>query len=141
MSNEQYAFLTRSELPTLEQLQAKINSDPTFTLAIDPEVSLSTTAGFVPCVICGVESGVEIYFDDSPETMDQFADLVQGKDCCLVFCWRSDMVECACAMVLSYFLGEHYNAIISYDGEPPDSIEGLRDETIAVHGDAKLDLQ
>ena len=99
MSNEQYAFLTRSELPTLEQLQAKINSDPTFTLAIDPEVSLSTTAGFVPCVICGVESGVEIYFDDSPETMDQFADLVQGKDCCLVFCWRSDMVECACAMV------------------------------------------
>ena len=141
MANEQYAFLRRSELPTTAALQSAINNDPFFALTIDPETALSTNAGFVPCVICGVESGVEIDFDDSLEMIEQFGDLASDRDCCLVFRWGGDMAECACAMVLSYALAKYYNAIVSYEGEPPpDSLDAFRDEAIAIHGDAKLKL-
>jgi len=141
MANEQYAFLRRSELPTTATLQSVIDNDPNFALTIDPETSLSESVGFVPCVICGVESGVEIDFDDSPELIEQFGDLAADRNCCLVFRWGGDMVECACAMVLSYALAKHYNAVVSYEGEPPpESLDAFREETIAVHGHAKLKL-
>lgn len=141
MANEQYAFLRRSELPTTATLQSVIDNDPNFALTIDPETNLSESVGFVPCVICGVESGVEIDFDDSPELIEQFGDLAADRNCCLVFRWGGDMVECACAMVLSYALAKHYNAIVSYEGEPPlESLDAFREETIAVHGHAKLKL-
>ena len=141
MANEQYAFLRRSELPTTAALQTAISNDPTFTLMIDAETDLQSTAGFVPCEICGVESGVEIDFDDSPELIAGFGEIASDRDCCLVFRWGGDMIECACAMVLSYALAKHYNGIISYDGEPPaDNLDAFRDETIAVHRHAKLTL-
>jgi len=141
MANEQYAFLRRSELPTTATLQSVIDNDPNFALTIDPETNLSESVGFVPCVICGVESGVEIDFDDSPELIEQFGVLAADRNCCLVFRWGGDMVECACAMVLSYALAKHYNAIVSYEGEPPpESLDAFREETIAVHGHAKLKL-
>lgn len=141
MANEQYAFLRRSELPTTSQLQVVIDNDPDFTLTIDPETTLSESVGFVPCVICGVKSGVEIYFDDSAEMVEQFGDLAPDRDCCLVFRWGGDMVECACAMVLSFVLAKYYNAIVSYEGEPPlESLDAFRDETVAIHSDAKLYL-
>ena len=141
MANEQYAFLRRSELPTTAALQTAISDDPTFTLVIDANTDLKATAGFVPCEICGVESGVEIDFNDSPELIADFGDIASDRDCCLVFRWGGDMIECACAMVLSYVLAKHYNGIISYDGEPPaDHLDAFRDETIAVHGHAKLTL-
>lgn len=142
MANEQYAFLRRSELPTTSQLQAVIDNDLDFSLTIDPETNLSESVGFVPCVICGVESGVEIDFDDSAETIEQFGDLAPDRDCCLVFRWGGDMVECACAMVLSFVLAKYCNAIVSYEGEPPpESLDAFRDETIAIHSDAKLILK
>ena len=141
MANEQYAFLRRSELPTTTALQSTLDSDPNFTLTIDAETDLTTAVGFVPCVICGVESGVEIDFDDSSELLGQFGAMVSDRDCCLVFRWGGDMAECACAMVLSYALAKYYNAIVSYEGEPPpDSLDAFRDETVAVHGHAKLTL-
>jgi hypothetical protein len=141
MANEQYAFLRRSELPTTSQLQAAIDKDPDFSMTIDPETKLSESVGFVPCVICGMESGVEIDFDDSAETIEQFGDLAPDRDCCLVFRWGGDMVECACAMVLSFVLAKYYNAVVSYEGEPPpSSLDAFRDETIAIHSDAKLKL-
>ena len=141
MANEQYAFLRRSEVPSTASLQSAIDRDPTFALTIAPQTDLSTCVGFVPCVICGVESGVEIDFDDSPEIVEQFGDLAADRDCCLVFRWGGDMVECACAMVLSYILAKHYNAVVSYEGEPPiDSLEAFRDEVISVHSHAKLKL-
>ena len=141
MANEQYAFLRRSELPTTAMLQTAIDNDPNFTLNIDPETNLSESLGFVPCVICGIDSGVEIDFDDSPETIEQFGGLASDRDCCLVFRWGSDMIECACAMVLSYALANYHNAIVSFEGEPPpESLEALCDETIAVHSHAKLKL-
>ena len=141
MANEQYAFLRRSELPTTAALQTAINNDPSFALTIDPETELQASVGFVPCVICGVESGVEIDFDDSPELISEFGPIATDRDCCLVFRWGGDMAECACAMVLSYTLAKYYNAIVSYEGEPPpDSLDSFRDDTIAIHGDAKLTL-
>ncbi len=141
MANEQYAFLRRSELPTTTALQTALDNDPNFTLTIDAETDLNATVGFVPCVICGVESGVEIDFDDSPELIAQFGSMASDRDCCLVFRWGGDMAECACAMVLSYALAKYYNAIVSYEGEPPpENLDVFRDETIAIHSDAKLTL-
>ena len=128
-------------MPTTAALQTALDNDPDFTLTIDVETDLQANVGFVPCMICGVESGVEIDFDDSPELIAQFGAMAADRDCCLVFRWGGDMAECACAMVLSYALAKYYNAIVSYEGEPPaDNLDAFRDETIAIHGDAKLTL-
>ena len=139
VANEQYAFLRRSDLPSTESLQSAIDSDPAFALTIDPETDLRTSMGFVPCLICGVESGVEIDFDDSPELLEQFGDLASDRDCCLVFRWGGDMVECACAMVISYALAKHDHAGVTYEGESPEAnLDAFRAEVISVHGHAKL---
>ncbi len=141
MANEQYAFLRRPELPTTSVLQAAIDNDPDFSLKIDPETNLTEDAGFVPCVICNVESGVEIYFDDSAETIKRFGDMVADRDCCLVFRWGGDFAECACAVVLSYILAKYFDAVISYEGAPPqENLETLRREAITIHQHANLNL-
>ncbi|ELP30978.1 hypothetical protein [Rhodopirellula baltica] len=140
MSNEQYAFLRRSDLPARESLQSAIDNTP-FSLTLDPAFDTASTSGFVPCTICNVDSGVEIEFDDSPELIDQFRHMTGDRDCCLVFRWGGDIIECTCAMVLSYTLAEHFDAIVSYEGEPSSDRTVLRDDTIAIHKDAKLVLQ
>ena len=139
MSNEQFAFLRRNSLPTAKSLQAAIEETP-FVLTLDPATDTATTVGFVPCTICGVESGVEIDFDDSSDLLDQFRGMIGDRDCCLVFRWGGDMAECTCAMVLSYTLAKHFDAIVSYGGEPPSDIDTFREETISIHKDAKLAL-
>lgn len=142
MANEQYAFLRRSRLPATSMLQSAINDDPDFSLIIDPATNLADVSGFVPCLIGNVESGVEIYFDESTERIKQFGDMIADRDCCLVFRWGGDFVECLCAMVVSYMLAKHYDAVISYEGASPnESLETLRQQVFAVYKEANLNLE
>ena len=71
-----------------------------------------------------------MYFDDSKELLDSFREIAADRDCCISFRWGGSMQECACAMVVSYALAESFEAIVSYEGEPPpESIQTFRKET------------
>lgn len=132
ISNEKYAFLKSSDVPTRDQLQQAIDRTG-FNLALDPEYQPRTNHGFVLCSLQGIDSGVEMYFDDSDEFISSCRDLAQDRDCCISFRWGGDLLECACAMVVSVALAEAYGAIVSYEGEPPpETLQQLREETESI---------
>ena len=132
MANEQYAFLRSSNVPTRDGLQQAIDRAG-FDLTLDAGYQPRTNVGFVPCTLNGRKTGVEMYFDDSKELMDSFSELSGDRDCCISFRWGGDMWECACAMIVSYALADSFEAVVSYEGEPPpESIEAFRKETESV---------
>ncbi len=124
MANEQYAFLTKDNLPTRTTWQAAIDNSP-FDLQLDPKMNVGIDSGFSPCTICGAELGIEIDYDDSAEFIAQFSEIAPGKDCCVSFRWGGNEIECAIALILSYSLAKEFAAVVSYEGEPPSSVESL----------------
>lgn len=135
MANEQYAFLKSTAVPTRDQLQQAIDRTG-FNLKLDPEYEPRANVGYVPCSLNGIDTGVEMYFDDSDELIESFRDLVEDRDCCISFRWGDDMLECACAMVVSYALAESFGSIVSYEGEPPTELQKFREEAESVVSDA-----
>jgi hypothetical protein len=129
MANEQYAFLRSSSMPTRDELQQAIDRAG-FDLKLDADYQPRTNVGFVPCTLNGKEAGVEMYFDDSKELLDSFREIAEDRDCCISFRWGGGMQECACAMIVSFALAESFDAIVSYEGEPPpESMRAFRQET------------
>jgi hypothetical protein len=137
MANEQYAFLRKTAVPTRDQWQAAIEACG-FDFELDPDLKRFEHLGFLPCKLSGADAGVEIYYDGSPETLSEFADIAQGRDYCISFRWGGSMVECASAMIASYALAKHFGAIVSYEGtgsyHDPDA---LLSDTMACIEDAK----
>lgn len=137
MANEQFAFLKSGSVPTRDRWQEAIDRAG-FNLKLDPKFEPRTHVGFVPCKLNGAESGVEMYFDDSTESMEAFRDIAGDCDCCISFRWGSSMQECACAMIASFALANEFDALVSYEGEPPyKSLVDFRRDTEAILKDAE----
>ena len=136
MANEQYAFLQKSAVPTRDQWQAAIEACG-FDFQLDPELKPFEDSGFLPCKLSGRDAGFEIYYDGSPELLNDFADVAQGRDFCISFRWGGSMVECASVMIASYALAKSLGAIVSYEGEEPQDLEAFLAETRACIEDAK----
>lgn len=136
MANEQFAFLQSSNVPTRDQWQQAIDRAG-FDLKLDVDLQPRSNVGFVPCKLKGMDSGVEMYFDDSAEFMDAFRQIASGCDCAISFRWGGSMQECACAMIACFALAESFGAIVSYEGEPPpESLQRFREETVSMLTDA-----
>jgi len=136
MANEQFAFLKSTSVPTRDQWQQAIDRSG-FDLKLDPEYEPRTNVGFVPCKLNGAETGVEMYFEDSMEFMQEFGSIAGDRDCCISFRWGSSMQECACAMIASFALASEFNAVVSYEGEPPyGNLVDFRRDTEAILKDA-----
>ena len=138
MANEQYAFLLRADVPTRAQWQAVIDAAGV-DFQLDPELKPMEDSGFSPCRLLGSAAGFEIYYDDSPDFLEEFADIAQGRDCCLSFRWGGSIVEGASAMIASYALAKGFGAIVSYEGEAPESLEALHAGAIEMLEAAKAD--
>ena len=136
MANEQYAFLKSSSVPTRDHWQQAIDRAG-LDLKLDPKFEPRTNVGFVPCKLNGAESGVEMYFDDSAEFIEDFAAIAGDRDCCISFRWGGNMRECACAMIASLALATDFGAVVSYEGEPPyQNLADFRRDTEAILKDA-----
>jgi hypothetical protein len=136
MANEQFAFLKSSGVPTRDQWQQAIDRAG-FDLKLDPKFEPRKNVGFVPCKLNGAESGVEMYFDDSSEFMKAFSAIAAERDCCISFRWGGSMQECACAMIASFALASEFDAVVSYEGEPPyEKLADFRRDTDAILKDA-----
>lgn len=145
MAQEQYVFLEKSKVPSRNQWQQVVDESG-FDLQIDEELVPFEQTGFLPCRLLGEESGVETYYQtvsdlDSPN----FNEIAAGRDYCISFRWGSSYQECACAMILSYALAQSFDALVSYEGEPPyASLDALRTDTeeilrLAREGDGDED--
>lgn len=137
MANEQYAFLSRGNVPSRDAWQAAID-EAGFDLQLDPKMRPFEDSGFSPCKLEGRDSGCEIDYNGSRELLESFRELVGGHDYCISFRWGGDMSECACAMIASYALAKNFGATVSYEGEPPaETLETFLSETRDIVRDAR----
>lgn len=139
MSNTQFAFLKRGDVPARSALQSSIDSLG-FDLQLDPELSLLTDSGFSPCVLNGVpDVGFELSLDSTQDMIRDnvdFAAFAGDSDVCIGMSWRGSMKDCASVMIVSCALAKDYGAIISYEGEPPEPLDSLLQGTHGVVQDA-----
>ena len=120
MANTQYAFLTKTNIPSLEQWQEVIDGDG-FDFLLDPTLKPFEDSGFLPCKLGGKDSGFEIYYENSAEMLKFIDAIAPGNDYCIAFRWGGRMDECASTMIASYALAKHFGAIVSYEGDTPYS--------------------
>jgi hypothetical protein len=124
MSNELLAFIAKAKVPSRDAWQAAI-MESGFDLQLDPEMKPKEDSAFSPATLMGKPSGVEIYYEEDPEFLNEFSSIRQGRDYCIIFRWGGDMGECACASIASYALAKHFGAIVSYEGEDPSGLDDL----------------
>ena len=140
MSNIQYAFIKKANIPSAEALQTSINSLG-FDLKIDPDLNFLESAGFSPCVLAGIpDVGPEIFTESASESLDgneELRGVVGERDFCIGMVWRGSMKDCASVMIISCALAKEFGAVISFEGEPPEPLEGLIEAAKEIVEDAK----
>lgn len=132
MANEQFVLVRRSQIPSREAWQAAID-ECGFDLQLDPRMVPFEHSGFAPCQFMGSETGVEIYYNDLAEMPEELRHFAQGRDCCISFRWGGSLSECASAMIASYALAKAFDAIVSYEGQEPNTdLDSLLEQTKEV---------
>jgi hypothetical protein len=119
MSLQQTAYLNKSAVPTLIQLQAAIDALG-FDCKVDAYYEPFKSSGFLPCVLDGDKSGFEIYFERAKDVAAQFPHLVAiigSRDSAITFRWGSLMAECACVLIVSAALAKSFGAIVHYQDD------------------------
>lgn len=135
MSNTQLAFMARSSVPDPVRLQESIDKLG-FNLKLSlPHVPFKDS-GFWPCVLNGeADVGFEVFYTAATEAADDAAliqQLAQGRDSCMSMVWRSSMKDLACVMIVSCALARDFDAIVSYQGEPPEPFEKMLTSTKGI---------
>lgn len=136
MSNTQYAFLMRSRVPSRESLQVSIDALG-FDLKLDPNFTPFTDSGFSPCVLNGTgDVGFEVFYQPAADI--EGLDAIAGaNDFCISMTWHSSMKDCASVMIVSCALAKDFGAVISYEGEAPEPVEVLIEQTRGIIKDAE----
>lgn len=128
MSNTQLVFIDRSRIPDRAALQSSID-DLGFDLQLDPDYTPFADAGFSPCIIGGREGfGFEVYYSPADEVVAESAELAAiaaGRDYCVQLVWHGSMNDLACAMIVSAALARDHDAVVSYEGQPPEAVEQI----------------
>lgn len=146
MSNTLYVFIEGDQIPSGSALQESIDRlNLPAALRLYPELRLRTDTGFSPCGLNGAENvGFELFLSPSAEVFgedDSLKSLVAGRNVCIQMVWRGSFEDCACAMWVSYALVKDFAAIASYQGEPPYSLEELREGTLEALREAENEIQ
>lgn len=135
MSNTQFAFIERSSVPDRAALQASVGAMG-FDLKLHPEYTPFTDSGFLPFVLNGEEGpGFEVYYEEASKVTGadpRLRPLAAGRDYCISMVWSSSMKDLACVMIVSSALAKDFGAVVSYEGEPPESLESMLASTQAV---------
>lgn len=128
MSNVQYAFLRRSQVPGREALQASIDALG-FDLKLDPALDLQGGSGFSPCVLAGTQGlGFELFSSPASEVLGDDAALreaIGDRDLALGMAWHGSMQDCAAALIVSCALAKDFGAAISFERDAPETFDSL----------------
>ena len=140
MSNIQYAFIERTRVPDRSELQASIDALG-FDLKLHPEYTPFEDSGFLPFVLNGEEGpGFEIYYEVASDLIGEeraLQEIAAGRDYCISMAWHGSMKDLACVFIVSCALMKDFDAVVSYEGEPPEPLEKLLSEIPEVLADAK----
>ena len=143
MSNTQFAFLKKENVPNREQWQNAIDElDFSVSLKLHPELVPLEDAGFSPCEWNGTDEdvGFEIFSGPTNEVFDNpdaLREIAGDNDHSISMCWGGSMKDCASAMIAGCALAKSFGAVISYEGEYAyDSLEALSKETAEIIQDA-----
>jgi hypothetical protein len=135
MSNTQFAFIKRSALPDRAALQASVDALG-FDLKLHPQFRPITDSGFLPFTLNGQEgSGFEVFYTDTDEVAGDDKNLLflaGGRDHCISMVWSSSMKDLACVMIVSCALAKDFDAVVSYEGEPPLSLDNMLEATQGI---------
>ncbi|MFZ6875850.1 hypothetical protein ACO0LF_27590 [Undibacterium sp. Di27W] len=111
-----------------------------FKLKLDPAFTPFEDSGFSPCTLHELEGcGFDIFYEaaaDLLEEDEELAAVVDGRDYCISLMWSSSLKDLACVMIVSTALAKYFDAIISYEGDEPESLEELLANTNAALEDA-----
>ena len=128
MSNTQFALLKKALVPDRATLQSWIDALG-FDLQLDPELNLLTDEGFSPCVLEGVENvGFELFTEptvDVADGDDDFLEMAGDRDVCISMSWRSSARDLAAITIVCCALARHCDAVISFEGDEPETFEQL----------------
>lgn len=131
MSNTQFVFISKVSVPSRSALQASIDKLG-FDLRVDPELNLATDSGFSPCILQGIpDVGFELSSGPAAAVLDEnphVADLSQGLDFCIQMIWHGNFKDCAAALIVACALATDFGAVVSYEGNPPDSAKDMLKE-------------
>jgi len=119
MSLFQSAIMHRYQVPTHSELQAAIDATG-FDLKLDSFYEPLESSGFHPCILNGVESGFEVFWQPIGEILGAWPELnepVGARDTSLTFIWHGDMAECACVLVVSAALARAFDAVVFYQDD------------------------
>ena len=126
MSNTQFVFILKDNVPKRESLQESIDKLG-FDLTLDTDFDLMDE-GFSPCILNGEEDiGFEIFCELASEVIEEegFGDMAGDNDFCISLCWGGSMKDCAAVMIVSAALTKNFGATVSYEGEEPEEPEKL----------------
>ena len=137
MSNTQFAFLKRANVPTREAWQGAIDAlNFSVRFELDPELEPFEDEGFSPCKIDGSDHdvGFEIFYEPTEDIIEEDDDPLKefvddARDYCISMVWRGSMQDCAAVMIASCALVKLSDAVVSCDGEAPDSFDKLVEDT------------
>ncbi len=130
MSQTQFAFLKKENVPTREQLQASLDAH-NFDLKLDPEYTPFEDEGFSPCVLNGEpDVGFEIYYEPSSDLLEddedeEFHQIVGPNDYSIYMNWGGSFKDCMSVLMVSISLAKDFGATISYQGETVETIEDM----------------
>lgn len=140
MSNIQYVFLKKSDVPSRSQLQAAIDALD-FDLQLHPDLDLLEDEGFSPIVLEGrANAGLELGAEPAAGVMEHaehLREVVGERDVCLTMAWHGSMADCACALVVGYALAASFGAVVTYECEPPGDLAELLEEARAALVEAR----
>lgn len=140
MSNTQFAFLKRANVPNREALQVSIDALG-FDLKLDPDFTPFEDEGFSPCTLNGIgDVGFEVFYEPSSDIVgddEELQEMVGNNDFCISMVWHSSMKDCASVMIVSCALAKDFGALISYEGEEPEPFDSLIKSTKAIIKDAQ----
>lgn len=139
MSNTQFAFLNRTNVPDRAALQASIDRLG-FDLKLAPNFTQFEDSGFLPFKLQGEEGpGFEIFYESAADVTDgdeDFEAVANGRDYCISMVWRSSMKDLACVMILSCALARDFGAVVSYGGEAPEPLDQMLEATQSILAEA-----
>ncbi len=130
MSNTQFIFINKEDVPTQEQWQISIDKlNLPVRIQIDKDLTPFEDEGFIPCIWgnSNGDVGFEIFYEvasDACEDDDELLEVANGKDYCISMCWGGEIKDCLAVLIASCALASSFNAIVSYEGENPESVEG-----------------
>lgn len=56
---------------------------------------------------------------------EDFKAMAGENDLCISMVWRGSMKDCASVMIVSCALAKDFEAVISYEGEPPEPLDAM----------------